>query len=115
MTCAPRGISRTYSASVGRRARYRRPSEERTQAPSGWPMIASWAIQPRAEGDGSGAVGVERLRLAQEDQVALAALIDEQDLLAVLERAALVHCNGDRETACVRGWPETGAAWLRSF
>src|SRR5947208_3919980 len=37
------------------------------------------------------AVGVERLRLPQEDQVALAALIDEQDLLTVLERAALVH------------------------
>src|SRR5262249_49412348 len=31
------------------------------------------------------AVGVEGLALAQEDQVALPALVDEQDLLAVLE------------------------------
>jgi hypothetical protein len=36
-------------------------------------------------------VGVERLRLAEKDQVTLATLIDEQDLLAVLKRRALVH------------------------
>ena len=36
-------------------------------------------------------VGVERLRLAQEDQVPLPALIDEQDLLAVLKEGAVVH------------------------
>src|SRR4030095_291489 len=42
------------------------------------------------------AIGVERLRLAQEDQVALAALIDEQHLLAVLERKPGVHAVASR-------------------
>src|SRR4029077_17957516 len=37
------------------------------------------------------AVGVKGLRLAQKDQVSLATLIGEQDLLAVLERKAVVH------------------------
>src|SRR5206468_1029667 len=49
------------------------------------------------------AVGVERLRLAEEDQVALATRIDEQDLLTVLERAALVHWSGCREAGALRG------------
>ena len=42
------------------------------------------------------AVGVEGLRLAQEDQVALAALIDEQDLLTVLEGEAARSRGGCR-------------------
>src|SRR4030095_16316699 len=42
------------------------------------------------------AVGVERLRLAQEDQVTLAALIDQQDLLTVLEGQPLVHAVAGR-------------------
>src|SRR5206468_5812937 len=37
------------------------------------------------------AVGVERLRLAEKDQVSLTALIDEQDLLTVLEGKPVVH------------------------
>ena len=37
------------------------------------------------------AVGMEGLRLTQKDQVTLAALIGEQDLLAVLERKPVVH------------------------
>ena len=37
------------------------------------------------------AVGVEGLRLAEKDQVSLAALIDEQDLLTVLEGKPVVH------------------------
>jgi catechol 2,3-dioxygenase-like lactoylglutathione lyase family enzyme len=42
---------------------------------------------------------VKRLRLAQEDQVTLAALIDEQDLLTVLERCRLDHrACADRST-----------------
>ena len=46
------------------------------------------------------AVGVEGLALAQEDQVALPALIDEQDLLAVLESGEDGHAGGTL-TACV--------------
>src|SRR5207253_9473621 len=53
------------------------------------------------------AVGVKRLRLAEEDQVALAPRIDEQDLLTILKRAALVHCNGGRGAGAIGGWPET--------
>jgi hypothetical protein len=34
---------------------------------------------------------VKRLRLAQEDQMPLAALIGEQDLLAVLEGKPVIH------------------------
>src|SRR5215831_9335121 len=49
MTWAPRGMSRTYSASVGRRARHRVFFEVRTHEPSGWPMMASCWIQPRSE------------------------------------------------------------------
>src|SRR5215831_7806668 len=49
MTWAPRGMSSTYSASVGRRARHRVFFEVRTQEPSGWPMMASCWIQPRSE------------------------------------------------------------------
>src|SRR2546430_15743345 len=53
------------------------------------------------------AVGVKRLRLAKEDQVALAPRIDEQDLLTVLERATFVHCIGCRGAGPLGGWPET--------
>src|ERR1700704_3527613 len=42
-------MSSTYSASVGRSARYRVPLEVRTQEPSGCPMMASWVTQPRSE------------------------------------------------------------------
>src|SRR5437867_3807469 len=49
MTWAPRGISRTYSASVGRRAKYRAPRDVATDAPSGAPINVSWANQPRSE------------------------------------------------------------------
>src|SRR5215471_18698582 len=49
MTWAPRGMSRTYSASVGRKARQRVFFEVRTQEPSGWPMMASCWIHPRSE------------------------------------------------------------------
>src|ERR1700737_3612400 len=49
MTWAPRGMSSTYSARVGRRGGYRVPLEVRTQEPSGCPMIASWVTQPRSE------------------------------------------------------------------
>src|SRR3990172_12209868 len=62
ITWAPRGISRTYSASVGRRARYRMPSDDRTQLPSGWPMMASWGIQPRSEWKVSPFLRVRRWR-----------------------------------------------------
>src|SRR5580700_9303924 len=49
MTWAPRGMSSTYSARVGRSARKRVPLDVRTQEPSGWPMMLSCGTQPRSE------------------------------------------------------------------
>src|SRR6185295_9222118 len=57
------------------------------------------------------AIGVERLRLAQEDEMALSALIDEQHLLTVLERQALVHAvASSRGAASITTWPSASNA-----
>src|SRR3954466_4149122 len=47
MTCAPRGMERTKSASSGRNARYPVLAVECTTDPSGAPIRSSWAIAPR--------------------------------------------------------------------
>ena len=52
MTCAPRGISSTYSASVGRSATSRAPIVVRTVMPSGCPMRSSWR-ERRRRGSGT--------------------------------------------------------------
>ena len=46
MTCAPRGILSTTSASVGRSTTKRRPVVAATVDPSARPITSSWATMP---------------------------------------------------------------------
>src|SRR5262249_12433509 len=62
MTCAPRGIFSTYSASVGRTATSFVPSEVRTVTPSCCPRIAACGTTPACEWKLPPSVSVTRCR-----------------------------------------------------
>ena len=84
MIWAPRGISSTYSARVGRSARYRAPRVVDGDRALG---VADQGVV----GD-EAAVGVERLAEAERQQVALAAAeVDEEDHLPGAEERLVAH------------------------
>ena len=93
MTCAPRGISSTYSASVGRTAVRRAPRVVRTVTPSG---CADEVVVLEHAG-----VGVELPALDERHQVTAALGVDEQHAVACRESRATVS-------------PSVRSGWARS-
>ena len=79
MTWAPRGILRTTSLRVGRRARNERPVEPVTVQPSVAPMMSSWASDA--------GVGVEGGPGHQGQEVAALLGVDEEHALPRREGA----------------------------
>ena len=84
MIWAPRGISSTYSASVGRSARYRAPRVVTAVTPLGSPTRVSCGMKPRSEW--------KRLPQAERHQVALAPPeVDEEHDFPCAEQRLVTH------------------------
>src|SRR4051794_2408030 len=102
MTCAPRGISSTYSASVGRTAVRRALRVVRTVTPSSWSMMSSWASTPAWVWNSPPTARVIRCRRRF-------ASTSSTRSPSRKTRATSAHLDGDRDRADLRAQPAESA------